>query len=131
MNQRLNEFTPVELIIVVRVVHLKVMELQFLVCHLACVDWHIHMFSNVSKNKPPLESSSFGTNCSLTLSHLEHFPYGELAAVVRDVRGHDCQDSAADYDLHLMALVADGQALVGAGQAAADVERAPLMRQFF
>lgn len=49
VNQRLDQFTTVQLVVVVSVVHLEVMELQLLVRHLAGVDWNVHVLSNVTK----------------------------------------------------------------------------------
>lgn len=47
MNQRLDEFTSVQFVVVVSVVHFEVVELEFLVGHFACINWNVHVFGNM------------------------------------------------------------------------------------
>lgn len=50
VNQGLDQFTSVQLVVVVSVVHLEVMELQLLIGHLAGIDWNVHVLSDVTRN---------------------------------------------------------------------------------
>lgn len=47
VDERLDQLAPVKFIVVVRIVHLEVVELQLLFAHLAGVDRHIHVLGNV------------------------------------------------------------------------------------
>lgn len=49
MDQRLDQLASVQLVVVVRVVHLEVVELQLLFAHFARVDRHVHVLGNVPK----------------------------------------------------------------------------------
>lgn len=47
VDERFDQLAPVQFVVVVRVVHLEVVELQLLFAHLAGVDRHIHVLGNV------------------------------------------------------------------------------------
>lgn len=47
MDQRFDQFTAVQFVIAIRVMHLKVMELQLLFAHLARVYGHLSVLRNV------------------------------------------------------------------------------------
>ncbi len=49
MNKRFDEFTAVELVIAVGIVHLEVVELQLLLGHVRRVDWYVHVFFHVPR----------------------------------------------------------------------------------
>lgn len=51
MDERFDQLTAVQLVVLVRVVHLKVMELQLLFAHLARIDWHLCVFLDVPGRK--------------------------------------------------------------------------------
>lgn len=48
MDKRLDQLAAVQFVVAVRVVHLKVMELQLLLAHLAGVQGHLSVVGNVS-----------------------------------------------------------------------------------
>lgn len=48
MDKRFDQLATVQFIVVVGVVHLEVVELQFLFSHFAGVQWDFHMLSNMS-----------------------------------------------------------------------------------
>lgn len=50
MDQRLDQFAAVQLVVVVRVVHLEVVELQLSLGHLARIDGHLHVLLDVTEN---------------------------------------------------------------------------------
>lgn len=47
VDERFDQLASVQFVVVVRVMHLEVVELQLLFAHLAGVDWHIHVLGNV------------------------------------------------------------------------------------
>lgn len=47
MDQRFDQLAPIQLVVVVGVVHLEVVELQFLFAHFARIDRDVHVLSNV------------------------------------------------------------------------------------
>lgn len=47
MDQRFDQLAPIQLVVVVGVVHLEVVELQFLFTHFARIDRDVHVLSNV------------------------------------------------------------------------------------
>lgn len=51
MDERLDQFASVQFVVVIRVVHLKVMELQLLLAHLARVDGHLGVFLDVPRKQ--------------------------------------------------------------------------------
>lgn len=51
MDEGLNEFTAIKLVVAVRVVHLKVMELQLLFRHVAGVDRDVHVLFHVPERE--------------------------------------------------------------------------------
>jgi len=51
MDQRFDQLAAVQLVVVVRVVHLEVVELQLSLGHLARIDWHLHVFLDVTEIK--------------------------------------------------------------------------------
>jgi hypothetical protein len=50
VNERLDEFASVELVVAVCVVHLEVVELQLLLRHVGRVDWNVHVFLHVPRS---------------------------------------------------------------------------------
>lgn len=49
MDERFNQFTAIQFVIVVGVVHFEIVELQFIFTHFGGIDiWHFHMLLNVS-----------------------------------------------------------------------------------
>ena len=47
MDEGFDEFTAVQFVVAVGVVHLEVVELELLLRHVACVDRHIHVLLHV------------------------------------------------------------------------------------
>lgn len=47
MNERLDQFASIQFVVIIGIMHLKVMELQFLLRHLARVDRNVHMFGDM------------------------------------------------------------------------------------
>lgn len=50
MDKGFDQFAAVQFVVAVVVVHFEVMELQFLIAHIARVNWNVHVLGNVSVN---------------------------------------------------------------------------------
>lgn len=51
MDERLDQFASVQFVVVVRVVHFEVMELQLLLAHLARINGHLGVFLDVPRKR--------------------------------------------------------------------------------
>lgn len=59
VNQRFDQLTAVQLVIVVGIVHLEVVELQLLLGHLARIERHIQMLGNMPANSMTVRYINF------------------------------------------------------------------------
>lgn len=114
VDQRFDQFTAVQLVIVICVVHFEIMKLELLICHFACVNWHFHVLSYVTKiirsfNKVRTKY------CVLFYHKLTLFPFVS-SRCVRLVVVHDAhvRGLQADDQLLEVVVVADGPLAVAA-----------------
>lgn len=72
MDEGLHQFTAIQLIVVVSVMHFEIMKLEFLFCHFAGINRNSHMLSNMTRIKIETIVNVLKANCvsieRLTLS---------------------------------------------------------------